>query len=400
MLLALVCAAGANAQALFEKGKLYHLFAAGAKENVVSEKSGKAVGLRDFKDGDATQYWKVSELSGSWRIINPVTGNALRLNGSKVELGENNGSDEAQLWKYENGLLIPTNSPELALAKGQGGTLVVVKKEVALKHKAAQFRFEVSKYAGFDDNLTYRIASVGEPGKVLGNNDSGENNARIVAEEVDENNRGQYWSIKTVDLTTFAVENAFYGQNFDDGGDNASINYLLQWPAVAGSWNNAKFRFEPVEGRNGTYIIASAGKNGTMYALKEGRMMLVEKNVADSAAWFTFTEVEKPKIASPKWEDETVFAENKERGVATYMPYNNEGEMLADAAYYATPWTEPVNARYQSLNGTWKFNLVSEPSQRPLTFFEEGFDVSDWDEIPVPSNWEMHGYDKPIYNNV
>ncbi len=399
VLLALVCTAGANAQVLFEKGKLYHLFAAGNKGNVVYEKKDKAVGLTDFEEGNAAQYWKVSELSGSWRIINPVTGNALRLNGSKVEVGENNGSDEAQLWKYENGLLIPTNSPELALAKGQGGALVVVKKEVALNHKAAQFRFEVSKYAGFDDNLTYRIASVGEPGKVLGNNDSGENNARIVAEDVNENNRGQYWSIKTIDLTTFAVENAFYGQNFDDGGDNASIDYLLQWPAVAGIWNNAKFRFEPVEGRVGTYIIVSAGKN-KMYALKEGRMMLTEKNAADSAAWFTFTEVEKPKIASPKWEDETVFAENKERGVATYMPYNNEAEMLADAAYYATPWTEPVNARYQSLNGTWKFNLVSEPSQRPLTFFEEGFDVSSWDDIPVPSNWEMQGYDKPIYNNV
>ena len=283
VLLALVCTAGANAQVLFEKGKLYHLFAAGNKGNVVYEKKDKAVGLTDFEEGNAAQYWKVSELSGSWRIINPVTGNALRLNGSKVEVGENNGSDEAQLWKYENGLLIPTNSPELALAKGQGGALVVVKKEVALNHKAAQFRFEVSKYAGFDDNLTYRIASVGEPGKVLGNNDSGENNARIVAEDVNENNRGQYWSIKTIDLTTFAVENAFYGQNFDDGGDNASIDYLLQWPAVAGIWNNAKFRFEPVEGRVGTYIIVSAGKN-KMYALKEGRMSLVEKNAADSTA--------------------------------------------------------------------------------------------------------------------
>jgi beta-galactosidase len=53
-----------------------------------------------------------------------------------------------------------------------------------------------------------------------------------------------------------------------------------------------------------------------------------------------------------------------------------------------------------SLNGTWKFNLVSEPESRPLDFFEEGFDASGWDELPVPSNWEMHGYDKPIYNNV
>ena len=400
MLMALVCAAGANAQALFEKGKLYHIYASGDKDNVVYEKKNNAVGLTDFEKGNAAQFWKVSELSGSWRIINPVTNHALRVNGNRVEVGENNGSDEAQLWKYENGLLIPTNSPNVAVAKAKGGALVLISIEKAKEHKAAQFRFEESEYAGFDDDLTYRIKSASFPNTVLGNNDSGENNARIVGEAVDAENRGQYWNIKTIDLHTFAVENAFYGQNFDDGGGNASIDYLLQWPAVAGIWNNAKFNFEPVEGKSGTYLIVSCGKADKMYSLQNGRMQLVAKNPADSAAWFTFEQVEKPKIASPYWEDETVFAENKERGVATYMPYNNEAEMLADAAYYATPWTEPVNNRYQSLNGTWKFNLVSEPSQRPLTFFEENFDASGWDDIPVPSNWEMHGYDKPIYNNV
>ena len=396
---ALMCAAGSSAQDTFEKGKLYHILATGNKGNVVYENDNKAVGLADYQEKNAAQFWKISELSGSWRFINPVTGNALRVNGNRVEVGENNGSDEAQLWKYEDGLLIPSNTPSVAVAKAKNG-LVLISKEKAATLKAAQFRFEVSKYAGFDDNLTYLIRTASNPEIVLGNGDSGENNSHIVAETADAGNRGQYWSIKTIDLHTFAVENAFYGQNFDDGGGNASIDYLLQWPAVAGVWNNAKFHFEPVEGRTSTYIITSAGKEGTMYALKDGRMMLVEMNAADSTAWFTVEQIEKPKIASPKWEDETVFAENKERGIATYMPYNNEAEMLADAAYYATPWTEPVNSRYMTLNGTWKFNLVSEPSERPLTFFENGFDVSAWDEIPVPSNWEMHGYDKPIYNNV
>ena len=388
-----------SAQAAFEKGKLYHIYANGNKENVLTEKKDNAVWLTDLEEKNAAQYWKVSELSGSWRIINPVTNHALRVNGNKVEVGENNGSDEAQLWRFENGLLIPANSPQATVVKYKDG-LALISKEKAMNHKAAQFRFVESAYAGFDDDLTYLICPAGFPGMVIGNGDSGENNSRIVAEKADAANRGQYWSIKTIDLYTFAVENAFYGQNFDDGGNNASIDYLLQWPAVTGVWNNAKFRFEPVAGMPGTFLITSASKEGTMYTLKNGRMMLVSKNPEDSDAWFTFRQVEKPKIASPKWEDETVFAENKERGVATYMPYNNEAEMLADAAYYATPWTEPVNSRYMTLNGTWKFNLVSEPSQRPLTFFENGFDVSAWDEIPVPSNWEMHGYDKPIYNNV
>lgn len=100
------------------------------------------------------------------------------------------------------------------------------------------------------------------------------------------------------------------------------------------------------------------------------------------------------------WENEAVFGINKEKGVATYMPYSSEAEMLADKAYYDTPWTEPVNSRYLSLDGTWKFHIVSEPSRRPAGFFEESYDVSSWDEIPVPSCWEMLGYDHPIYNNV
>ena len=100
------------------------------------------------------------------------------------------------------------------------------------------------------------------------------------------------------------------------------------------------------------------------------------------------------------WEDETVFAIGKEPGIATYMPYPSEAEMLADMAYYLTPWTEPVNSRFISLNGTWKFFFVPEPGQRPADFHEEGFDASGWDDITVPGCWEMQGYDRPIYANV
>lgn len=399
LLAAIFVATNLVAQVTFEKGKLYHIFSSGKTKNVVYEKKDKAVGTTDLEERNAAQYWKISELSGSWRIINPVTNLAIRTNGDAVELGENNGSDEAQLWRYENGMLIPTNRPDMVMA-AQNGKLILIAKNKAANNKAAQFKIEQSKYAGFDDALTYLIRSAKDNSLVLGNGDSGENNARIVSETVDADNRGQYWNVKTIDLFTFAVENAFYGQNFDDGGSNASIDYLLQWPAVAGIWNNAKFRFEPVEGKQGVYRILSDNKSGTMYALKEGRMMLVKYNAEDNDAWFTFEQVEKPKIESPYWEDETMFAENKENGVATYMPYDNEAAMLADAAYYATPWTEPVNNRYMTLNGTWKFYFVPEPSQRPLDFFEMGYNTDAWDTIPVPSNWEMQGYDRPIYNNV
>ena len=176
-IVALMCFAGAFAQVTFEKGKLYHIYANGNKENVVYEMKDNAVGLTDFEKDNAAQFWKVSELAGSWRIINPVTNKALRVNGNRVELGENNGSDEAQLWKYEDGMLIPANSPNIAVAKSKK-SLVLISKEKAADNKAAQFRFEESAYAGFDDDLTYLIRPANSENLVLGNNDSGENNAR------------------------------------------------------------------------------------------------------------------------------------------------------------------------------------------------------------------------------
>lgn len=411
LLLLLACAfmacGGAVAQDNYLRGVLYHVVPATHADWAVGHASGHvAAGKLDA--AVPGQYWTLAELSGSWRIIDPFSNVALRVSGNSVEVGENNGSDEAQLWKTEpvggNGLclLVPANSPGMAAALVKGGGLRLMAKDKARADQAAHFALRQAALSGFDVALTYRIRSAAHPEWVLGNGDSGENNARIGAEPVEKDNRGQYWTVKMPDLRQRVVENAFYTQHFDDGGDNAAIDYLLQWPAQDGVWNNARFRFEPVEGHIGTYRIRSASeaKAGTMYALRDKALKLVPYDAQDREAWFTFEQVEKPKIQSPYWEDETVFAENKEAGAATFMPYATEQEMLADAAYYATPWTVPQSSRQMSLNGTWRFRFVPEPSQRPLDFWKEGFDVSAWDTIPVPSNWEMQGYDRPIYCNV
>ena len=403
ILIALALSIGtALAQVAFQQGKLYHITTKDKASQVLTIDQNGALISGALNKENTGQYWKLSELSGSWRIINPVTNQALRVDAVLVELGENNGSDEAQLWKVEGDLLIPTNNPGVVLAVAKNGTFTTIPKAQAAQTKGAHFNIRAAEAAGFDDALTYRIRCAAQPKLVLGNGDSGENNARIVAETMGAENRGQFWNIKTIDLFTFAVENAFYGQNFDDGGDNASIDYLLQWPATVGQWNNARFHFVPVPGKADTYVIQSAnkGKQQNMYALRGGQLKAVPMNLQDQTAWFTFETVEKPKIQAPYWEDETIFAENKEPAVATYMPYESEQAMLADKAYYKTPWTTPVNNRYLSLNGTWRFHFVSEPSQRPMDFWKEGYDVSAWDTIPVPSNWEMQGYDRPIYANV
>ena len=51
------------------------------------------------------------------------------------------------------------------------------------------------------------------------------------------------------------------------------------------------------------------------------------------------------------------------------------------------------------LSGNWRFHLVDSIAQSTDGFEREGFDDSAWSELPVPSNWQMHGHGKPAYTN-
>lgn len=53
-----------------------------------------------------------------------------------------------------------------------------------------------------------------------------------------------------------------------------------------------------------------------------------------------------------------------------------------------------------SLSGYWNFFLVPNPKEAPQKFYEINFDDSTWGTLPVPSNWQMHGFDIPIYTNT
>ena len=400
-----------RAEQVFEKGGLYLIRSkkyVDAVLNYASAENGSAVTLQSADDCGVSRLWTIIELSNCVRFINPFDNVSFHATGAgKIETAENNGSDESQKWTLEpvggNAyLLVATNNPSMAVRAVDKKSLVLAPKKSLKNDKAAHFEVVKSNVAGFDASLTYQIVSATDENMLLGNGDNGGNNAPIVLEKRETLNRGQYWNITMLDADVRVVGNSFYTQNFDDAGGAPSIDYLLQWPASPGVWNNAKFLFIPVEGEQGVYQIASANpsKRDFVYEVKNGRMMRVERASAGKASWFRFVAVEKPKIEAPCWEDETVFAINKEKGHATYIPYASVEEMRGDAEFYKTPWTTVKSSRVQSLNGAWKFNLVDEPSKRPLDFYKEGFDVSSWDEIPVPSNWEMHGYDHPIYCNV
>ncbi len=52
------------------------------------------------------------------------------------------------------------------------------------------------------------------------------------------------------------------------------------------------------------------------------------------------------------------------------------------------------------LDGDWKFQLFAQPELVEEQHVAAEFDDESWDSITVPSNWQLQGYDKPIYTNV
>lgn len=53
-----------------------------------------------------------------------------------------------------------------------------------------------------------------------------------------------------------------------------------------------------------------------------------------------------------------------------------------------------------SLNGKWKFFWCDTPESIPANFFEANYQDKKWQEINVPSNWEMQGYGDKLFRNV
>ena len=56
------------------------------------------------------------------------------------------------------------------------------------------------------------------------------------------------------------------------------------------------------------------------------------------------------------------------------------------------------SGRYLSLNGEWDFSFSLKPGDELKDFYKSR--VTGWKKIEVPSNWEMKGYDKPIYKSA
>ena len=162
------------------------------------------------------------------------------------------------------------------------------------------------------------------------------------------------------------------------------------------------------------YLIGTA----TIAALLFGNVAMAQKKVARKSAPRALQTASGPNRTMPlktvpkvsaeapfdeSWvENEKVFEHWKQKAHATFIPYSSTAMMQKDDCY-KYPWLEPKHADVLSLNGDWKFHYTADRSKgRPGKddFYADNADVSGWDNIRVPLNWEMAGYDVPVYNNV
>src|SRR3954468_9069777 len=92
------------------------------------------------------------------------------------------------------------------------------------------------------------------------------------------------------------------------------------------------------------------------------------------------------------WENPQLFEVNKEQPHATFMLFSNAQDVTKDD-YNSSPY-------YQSLNGIWKFVYADKYANRIQDFYRTGLNTDTWNDIQVPSNWELQGFGIPIYTNI
>ena len=92
------------------------------------------------------------------------------------------------------------------------------------------------------------------------------------------------------------------------------------------------------------------------------------------------------------YEDLSVLHENTMPARAYYVPASIRMDNLMEH--------REKSDRMQLLNGTWKFRYFNSIYDVQDSFFEKDYDTENFDEIQVPSVWQMAGYDAHQYTNI
>lgn len=126
-------------------------------------------------------------------------------------------------------------------------------------------------------------------------------------------------------------------------------------------------------------------------------LMASAANPAQPLGGFAYGQQQAPD--GTEWENPQALALNKEQPRAYMFPFasvDNAKKVLPENSEY-----------FMSLDGTWKFNWVGNPSERPADFYKTDYSTANWDDIVVPGCWNVQGiqkdgsqkYGTPIYVN-
>lgn len=256
-----------------------------------------------------------------------------------------------------------------------------------------------------DTSQAYEIHTLS--GLALDNQESVDPGSKIFISKRVPGKESQVWQFMPIEPGIYCIVSPLSQQAIDNGGDGATERSVLQWSS---DLNNANQRWKVTQQANGHYTFTSTASGYNLGFPDAGLVgepvfqLRPDANQTNQQWVLVKSDVKvksEPLKTSSKndWENQNVFAINKEDGHATFIPFANLDEMKADPAY-RQPWQRTRSSRYLLLNGNWKFHWAKQPEDRPKDFYRTNYDVSAWAEIPVPSNWEMHGYGTPIYTNI
>lgn len=263
--------------------------------------------------------------------------------------------------------------------------------------------FFLSTYASSQDFNPQKLYQIIAPsGLAVDNKSSDKNGDLIYLSKKQNNNKGQLWKITKQRNGYYTIENPFVKKSLDTGGKNSGAgNELMQWDAGI---SNPNQHWEISTTGMGNYILTQRSSKMNLAVSGEEVVNAKLSQIPNSSFLWTIIETtanapEEKIVRGAEWENELIFAVNKEKGRNSAVVYPTLADLQADT-YFETPWIKPESACYQSLDGMWKFNWVKQPSDRPLDFYKENYDASSWKEIPVPSSWESLGYGTMLYTNI
>ena len=254
----------------------------------------------------------------------------------------------------------------------------------------------------FDTMKKYRICTPG--GLALEIRNNGNSGTEIVLGKQDNTKESQLWCLAPSEIKgRYYIANPSLLQSIGNGGKGKTECPVVMWETIHEN-TLEEWTIEEHPDGSRSFLSAATGYYLGYAEDKEGAPALHKNPDAGQnvCKWY-LVESDlrlKPRAVSSKndWENQHIFQRNKEKGRTTFIPFADTEEMVADPTY-ETPWENTRSSRYMLLSGNWKFHWSKQPSERPVDFYKTGYDVSGWEEIPVPSNWEMLGYGTPIYTN-